>query len=333
MNTFNENPVIYKPYEERTPDNQYENLLHDLLHHPDLEKKTSFHSQAKENSGSGHKYCLELPCRMLQFRTSNGAPITPIRNLGKTGIFGCIGEMIGFINGAQTLKELVSYGCPENFWAPSVTKEKCAVWGLEEGNLGPGSYGPTFTKLPLHTKKPWWKFWEKEKTFNQITALNNQITKNPFARTNVISSWYTPLAMGDKIQDSPRKVVVAPCHGNKIQFDVMDSRNMHMTVDQRSADSALGLAYNMTHWFAFGMMVAYIGNLNFTWYSHTLPNPQIYDIQFENVKELLTRETRRLPSLYLRPKREIRKLTDFRIDDFELEDYHAHPAMKMPSVV
>lgn len=311
--------VFYKPYSERKPDAQYENLLRDLF---DGHKKTSFHPKAKENAGSGHEYCLELPCRNLQFYVPNGAPITPIRDLGK-GIFGSIGEMIGFINGARRLHELMEYGCPESFWKPSVTKEKCAVWGLEEGDLGPGSYGPNFTKLPTPDGN----------TFNQITALNNQIIANPSARTNLISSWYPPLDMGDKTQGSPRKVVVAPCHGNLIQVDVMDDGSMHMTVYQRSSDSPVGLVYNLTQWFAFGLMVAYIGDLKFTWYTHVLPNPQIYDIQFEAVRELLKRETRALPSLYLRPKGSRKQLTDFRMEDFEIEDYFPHLKMKIPSVV
>lgn len=231
--------------------------------------------------------------------------------------------MIGFINGARTLTELMEYGCPKSFWAPSVTKGKCEVWGLEEGDLGPGSYGPNFTKLPTSNGR----------TFNQITALNNQIISKAFSRTNLISSWYTPLDMGDTTQQSPRKVVVAPCHGNMIQVDVMDNRTMHMTVYQRSADSPVGLVYNLTQWFAFGLMVAYVGNLQFTWYTHVLPNPQIYDIQFDAVRELLNRESRALPSLYLRPKGERKQLTDFRKEDFEIEDYFPHPKMKVPSVV
>lgn len=311
--------VHYKPYTERIPDNQYSNLLKELFLG---EKKTSFHSSAKENMGSGHEYCLELPARMLQFPVSNGAPITPIRDLGK-GIFGAIGEMLGFINGARTLDELLSYGCPKKFWKDSVTKEKCEVWGLEEGDLGPGSYGPNFTALPTHTGG----------TFNQITALNNQIIAKPKARTNIISSWYAPLDIGDVSQKSPRRVVVAPCHGNIIQCDVMDNMNMHMTVYQRSSDSPVGLVYNLTEWFAFGMMVAYIGNLNFTWYTHMLPNPQIYDIQFDAVNKLLAREVRVLPSLYLRPKGERKQLVDFRKEDFEIEDYYPHEKMDIPSVV
>lgn len=317
---INKEPVIYKPFTERTPDTQYANLLSEIMDTGD--RKTSYHAKAKENVGSGHVYCLELKARMLQFDTSNGAPITTIRDLGND-IYGAIGEMVGFINGARTLDELVKFGCPRYFWEPSVTKEKCVTWGLEKGDLGPGSYGPTFTNLPTHGGR----------TFNQVTAFNNQIKNYPFSRTNVLSSWYAPLALGDFTQDSPRNVVVAPCHGNWIQCDVMDNRNMHMTVVQRSADSPLGLVYNLTQWYAFGMMTAYLGNLNFTWYTHMLPDPQIYDIQFESVKKLLQRESRTLPSLYLRPKRKIEKLTDFRKEDFEVEDYFPHPKMKVPSVV
>lgn len=312
--------VHYKPYTERLPDDQYEKLIRSILENG--KQKTSFHAQANENKESGHKFCLETPGKMLQYYIPNGVPITPVRDLSAS-YRGAIGEMIGFINGARTLKELMFYGCPKIFWDRWVTKEKCDIWGLEEGDLGPGSYGPMFTALPMFDGR----------TFNQVSALERQMKRNPFARTNLISSWYTPLAMGDKAQGSPRNVVVAPCHGNIIQFDVMNDRTMHMTVYQRSSDVPVGLVLNLTEWVAFGMMVAYIADLKFEWYTHFLPNPQIYDIQFDALREILQREARPLPSLYLQPEREIVSLTDFRKTDFILEDYNPHPKMFIPSVV
>ncbi len=325
--------VIYKPYTERTPDDQYERVLADILEKG--KKKTVIHSSLIENADSGHKYCLELPARMLQYDLSNGVPILPIRDLGMS-YRGAIGEIVAFINGARTLKELKSFGCPEIFWKRWVTKEKCAIWGLKEGDLGPGSYGPVLTSLPAPDQRPWWKkilFFLKKPKFNQIDALMSQMLRNPFLRTNLLTTWYPPLALGDKKQESPRKVVVASCHGNIVQFDVMDDRTMHMTLYQRSADIPVGVVLNLAEWVAFGMMVAYMTDLQFTYYTHVLPNPQMYDIQETKVRELLQRSPKRLPSLYLRPKRKITRIQDFRKEDFELEDYFPYEKMFIPTPV
>lgn len=316
----NRNLVPYKPFEERTPDSQYETILADLLKKG--KKKTSMHAKLPENKGSGHQFCLELPGRMLSYDLSNGVPITPIRDLG-TMYKGAIGEVVAFINGAQTIADLQKFGCPKVFWDRWVTKEKCAIFGLPEGDLGPGSYGAVLTKMSMPGGK----------TFNQIDALMKQMKRNPFARTNLITTWYPPFAMGDTDQGVARQVVVAPCHGNMVQFDVMDDRSMHMALYQRSADMPVGVVLNLAEWIAFGMMVAYLSNLTFTHYTHYLPDPQMYDIQWERVEELLERKPVCLPSLYLRPQREIANITDFRKEDFVLEDYHPYPKMIIPTAI
>ena len=318
--TMEKEIVLYKPYQDRIPDSQYEKILYDLL--TKGKKKTSKHASLRENQGSGHKYCLELPARMLQYEIANGVPILPVRDLGKSYL-GAIGEIVAFINGARTLTELEKFGCPKIFWERWVTKEKCAIWGLPEGDLGPGSYGAVLTSIPLPDGR----------TFNQIDAFMMQMLTNPLARTNLLTTWYPPYALGNHMQGSPRKVVVAPCHGNIVQFDVMDDMTMHMTLYQRSADMAVGVVLNLTEWVAFGMMVAYLTGTRLEYYSHMLPNPQMYDIQMECVKELVTREPRKLPSLYLRPKREIKSIYDFRKEDFVLEDYDPHEKMIIPTAI
>lgn len=169
-------------------------------------------------------------------------------------------------------------------------------------------------------------------TFNQIDALINQMQKNPSARTHLISTWYTPLAMGDPTQNSPRKVVVAPCHGNMVQFNVFGD-HMDMVLYQRSADMAVGVVLNLAEWVAFGMMTSYVTGIPLRGYIHYLPNPQMYDVQFDCVDELLKRESRAFPSLYLRPKREIKSIYDFRKEDFEMEDYNPHEKMNIPTPI
>ena len=312
--------IPYKPYSERTPDTQYEELLKKLLEKG--KKKVTIHSKLKENSNSGNQFCLELSGEMLNYDLSNGVPILPIRDQGKA-FKGAIGEVVAFINGAQTLEDLEKFGCPKVFWDRWVTKEKCEIFGLPEHNLGEGSYGAVLTAIPGPDGKP----------FNQVEALIKQLKKAPYLRTHVMTTWYPPLSMGDPDQGSPRKVVVAPCHGNWIQFNVFPDGEMHMQLLQRSADAPVGLMLNLAEWVAFGMMVAYMADLKFTQYTHYLPNPQIYDIQIESVKGLLLREPRKLPTLHLRPKREINSIFDFRKEDFELEDYEPHEKMLIPTPV
>jgi thymidylate synthase len=318
MNT-NNSIISYRPYSERTADSQYEDLLKEIL-----EKglsKPPIHTTLEENKNSGSTTCLELSGRMLRYDLSNGVPITAIRDLGNSAK-GSIGEIVAFINGARTLEELKHYGCPKIFWERWVTKDKCAVWGLEEGDLGPGSYGPMLTAMPMGNGE----------TFNQIKALIKQMQHKPMARTHAITTWYPPLALGDSDQNSPRQVVVAPCHGNFVQFNVFP-KEMHMALTQRSADTPVGLVLNLTEWVAFGMMVSYMVGTPLTQYCHFLPNPQIYDIQFDCVHKLLEREPRRLPSLYLRPQKEITSIFDFRKEDFVIEDYDPHPRMDIPTLI
>lgn len=313
--------IDYKPAAERTPDEQYQALLRKLVKQG--KKKEVIHSKLPENANSPHKFCLELSGEMLKYDLSNGVPVLPIRDFS-TGYKGAIGEIIAFINGARTLEDLEKFGCPRVFWERWVTADKCANFGLPEHDLGDGSYGAVLTATPMPGGT----------TFNQVEALIKQMQRMPFLRTHVITTWYPPFDLSDKEQGAPRKVVVAPCHGNMIQFNVFpETGEMDMVHYQRSADAPVGLPLNLIEWTAFGMMVAYMTKLKLRTYTHYLPNPQVYDVQLPQIEELLQREVRTLPTLHLRPNREITSITDFRREDFVLEDYNPHPKMIVESVV
>ncbi len=315
------NPIDYKPASERTPDTQYQTLLRELVDKGI--RKEVIHSKLPENAASEHKCCYELSGRMLSYDLSNGVPVLPIRDFS-SGYKGAIGEIVAFINGARTLEDLQKFGCPKIFWDRWVTKDKCAIWGLPEGDLGDGSYGAVLTATPMPNGK----------TFDQIEALIKQMKKMPFLRTHVITTWYPPYDLSDKDQDSPRKVVVAPCHGNVVQFNVFpDTNEMDMVHYQRSADVPVGLPLNLIEWTAFGMMVSYMTGIKLRSYIHFLPNPQIYDVQIPQIEELLAREPRKLPTLHLRPNREIHSIKDFRREDFVLEDYEPHEKMIVKAVI
>ena len=132
--------INYKPLDERTPDTQYQDLLRYIREHG--KDKVPIHARLDENKGTGHANSKEVTGRMISYDMSNGFPVLTERNL-KKAFRGAIGELVGFLNGAKTLDDLEKYGMPRVWWENWVTKEKCEIFGLPEGNLGDGSYGAT----------------------------------------------------------------------------------------------------------------------------------------------------------------------------------------------
>ncbi len=315
--------INYKPYDQRTPDTQYNDLLKNIKDHG--KDKVPIHARLDENKKTGHQNSKETTGGILSYNLENGFPLLTCRNLRKP-FFGAIGELVAFINGASSIDDFEKYGCPRLFWEQWVTKEKCEVWGLPEGELGSGSYGSSLAKF--HTR-------EKGKTFNQVKALMQQIKNMPFLRTHILSTWNPPYSMGDPDQGIKREVVVAPCHGNFVHFVLFEeTKEIEMTHTQRSADVPVGLQFNIAEWCALGMMVSHIIGYKFTKYTHFISNPHFYDVQKESVDKILERDVRPFPTVELMPQKNVTRLEDFRPEDFVLtDDYDPHPYFKIPTPV
>lgn len=313
--------IEYKKVTDRTPDRQYLDLVRNIMENG--KDKVPIHARLSENNKSGHQNSREMTGLMLSYDMTNGFPLLTERNL--TNPFkGALGEVIGFLNGATTIDQLETYGCPRLFWANWVTEQKCATFGLKPGELGPGSYGGSLGHFQNRDGGE----------FNQVAALMKQMKKAPFYRTHVLTTWNPPYSMGDPDQGVRREVVVAPCHGNFIHFTLFDdTKELELTHTQRSADVLVGLQFNIAEWAALGLMVAHILGYKFTKYTHFLSNPHIYDVQFDAAKELLSRDPRTFPTVRLDPKREINDLTDFRPEDFVVEDYDPHKWFKIPTPI
>lgn len=312
--------IDYLPFEKRTPDFQYQELLEEIK--TIGKDKIPIHVRLNENAGSGHQNSKEITGAMLQFDMSNGFPVLTERDLSKS-FFGSIGELVAFLNGQSTLSGLKEYGCPEVFWKDWVTKEKCEIFDLPEGDLGDGSYGASLGR-----------FQSRNGEFDQISAVQRQMEKAPFLRTHVMTTWNPPLSMGDDEQGFKRKVVVAPCHGNFVHFVLFDNqKELEMTHTQRSADVPVGLQFNLIEWAALGLMVAHILGYKFTKYTHFLSNPHYYDVQSESVDKILEIEPVAFPTVTLEPDREVTRIQDFRKEDFVIKDYHPSPWFKIPTPI
>ena len=314
--------VTYNP--DRQPDFQYHELL---------EKIRSKGRAALSGMDQGS---AEILGHMMRFDLSNGFPLITERDLtrGSTpeiianyepnpnlrpvagAVKQALGEIIAFVNGARTEEELESYSC--NFWKPWTigpeAARKAEKRGLEVGDLGPGSYGAAFHDFP-----------NGETTFNQYQAMIDQINDRPELRTHIITPFipeYITRAPGYQ-----QKVLIVPCHGLQHYNVDTETKEISLVHWQRSADVPIGLPFNMVHYAALLMMVGQVTGYKPKELVFQLSNAHIYANSVGNADELLKREPFAFPRMVLDPT--ITKLEDFRPEHFMVQDYMAHPPMKM----
>ena len=184
---------VYRPYEERTPDEQYKNLIREIL-----EKGTWGPSPMVDKDGNEINTIDLMGAIPIRFNIlENGAPVITERKIAFWK--SAIGELCAFMNGVRTQEELVEYGC--RWWSAWATEKKCAKRGLETGDLGPGSYGAAFANFPTADGG----------SFNQFEEITKQMQQRPELKTHFISPWIPQYTIRN--YDYQQKVVVAPCHG------------------------------------------------------------------------------------------------------------------------
>lgn len=254
----------------------------------------------------------------MRYSLENGFPLMTERDL--TNLFpGALGEHIGFLNGARTLDELAKFGCPPAFWKRWVTKEKCDIFGLPEGDLGDGSYGAAWASFPTAEGTP----------FNQIAHVVQQVKERPHLRTHIVSPWIPQYTI--QHEGLTRRVVVAPCHGWIHILAFPETKELVIHHFQRSADVPVGVAFNIIQYAAFGMMLGQITGYKMKELVHTFSDAHIYHNQFEAVEEMLKRDPAPFPTVSLDPS--IEDIFAFRPEHFSLTDYNPHPKMVIPTPV
>jgi thymidylate synthase len=306
----------YWPAEYRRPDTQYKDRLYQIRRDGIL-TKSPFQTE-------GTYTCLNLPA--MEFPFSNGFPILTERKIGfwKKPI----AELLAFIHGVRDAREL-SEKWGVNWWQDQwATPEKCAQFGLEPYDMGPGSYGPGFVRTVYR--------WDVEETqfqtgkFNQIEHLIRQIKTYPEIRTHRVTTWIPEYTL--QHDDLVRQVVVAPCHGD-IQVTILNGK-LTLRMVQRSADFPIGIPSNMIQYAAFTLALASVTGYEPDTFIHATNDSQIYERHMNDVDELLRRRSMIFPSMHLTDEgKELTNIFDFRPHHFELRDYVSHPAMKLADAV
>ena len=233
--------------------------------------------------------------RQIRFDLRRGFPATTTKQLYMKGV---IHELLWFLQGSTNIKYLRDNGV-------SIWDE----WADKNGNLG-----------PVYGKQ--WRSWTTVdgRVVDQISEVIAQIKKNPDSRRLIVSAWN----VGELNQ-----MALAPCHAF-FQFYVADGK-LSCQLYQRSADIFLGVPFNIASYALLTLMVAQVCDLKPGDFVHTFGDAHLYSNHMEQTRLQLSREPRPLPTMRINPV--IKNIFDFKFEDFTLENYDPHPAIKAPIAV
>ena len=226
----------------------------------------------------------------MRFNLAEGFPLVTTKKLHLKSI---IHELLWFLKGDTNVHYLQENGV--RIWNE---------WAGPDGELGP-VYGAQWRSWPDYDGG----------TIDQISQAVNDIKHNPDSRRIIVSAW--------NVADLPR-MALAPCHAF-FQFYVADGR-LSLQLYQRSADSFLGVPFNIASYALLTMMMAQVCGLRPGDFIHTLGDAHLYLNHLDQARLQLTRDPRPLPRMIINP--EVKDIFGFRYEDFTLEGYDPHPHIK-----
>lgn len=292
---------------------------HDLIKHI-IENGT----RRDDRTGVGTISCFGY---QMRFDLQEGFPLVTTK---KTHLKSVIHELLWFVKGDTNIRYLVRNGV--NIWNEWPFTKYLKEQGLSEdfprystqwkakmkefvqdiaedyefaqqyGELGP-VYG---------------KQWRDFNGFDQMEWLVNEIKNNPNSRRLIVSAWNA-----SEITEMA-KAGLPPCH-TMFQFYVNDNK-LSCQLYQRSADTFLGVPFNIASYALLTMMIAQVCGLQPGEFVHTFGDVHLYSNHLKQADELLKREPKPLPKMKLNP--EVNNLFQFKFEDFTLENYNPHPAIK-----
>lgn len=243
--------------------------------------------QKSDRTGTGTRSVFGY---QMRFNLEEGFPLLTTKKLHLKSI---IHELLWFLNGDTNVKYLQDNGV--RIWNE---------WAGPDGDLG-------------HIYGYQWRSWPDYKGgfIDQISEAVNQIKHNPDSRRIIVSAW--------NVADL-ENMNLPPCHAF-FQFYVADGR-LSLQLYQRSADTFLGVPFNIASYALLTMMMAQVCGLRPGDFVHTLGDTHIYNNHFGQVREQLSRTPRKLPRMLINP--EVKSIFDFKYDDFTLVDYDPLPHIK-----
>jgi len=254
-----------------------------------------------DRTGTGTQSCFGY---QMRFDLQKGFPLVTTK---KVHVKSIIHELLWFLKGETNIAYLKENGV--RIWDE---------WADENGELG-----------PVYGKQ--WRSWEGRdgKVVDQVSELINQLKMNPDSRRLIISAWNVT-----ELKD----MALMPCH-TMFQFYTAPSnspqeggrRTLSCQLYQRSADVFLGVPFNIASYALLTMMIAQVCDLEPGEFIHTFGDVHIYNNHLDQVNLQLSREPFPLPTMKVNPS--VKNIFDFKFEDFTLENYQSHPAIKAPVAV
>jgi thymidylate synthase len=256
-----------------------------------------------DRTGTGTTSCFGY---QMRFDLQKGFPLVTTKKLHLKSI---IHELLWFLKGETNIKYLKENNV--RIWDE---------WANEQGELG-----------PVYGKQ--WRSWaagsgtEDAQTIDQISDVIRQIKTNPDSRRLIVSAW--------NVADLPNMALM-PCHV-LFQFYVSPGPDgggkprLSCQLYQRSADVFLGVPFNIASYALLTLMIAQVCDLEPGEFIHTFGDVHIYSNHMEQVNLQLSRTPFPLPTMQLNPA--VKNIFDFKFEDFTLQNYECHPAIKAPVAV
>lgn len=283
---------------------QYLELCHHILQQG---------TEKSDRTGTG---TLSVFGYQMRFSLQEGFPLLTTKKVFFPAI---IKELLWFIKGNTNIRELCQqkvriwnewpfarYQQSKDYQGESMQQFIQKIIDDERFAEMYGDLGPVYGKQ-----------WRNFNGIDQLLEVEKSLKENPMSRRHIISAW-NPAEVTD--------MALPPCH-TFIQFYVSgDGKKLSCQLYQRSADVFLGVPFNIASYAALLQMFAHVTGYEVGDFVHTLGDAHIYKNHIEQIQQQVKRDVKPLPTLRFR--RQVQSIVDFVYEDFDLQDYHPHPAIK-----
>jgi thymidylate synthase len=323
--------------ETKHPEYQYLNLMQDILDNGS-DKPLFFTPeilQQYKDKGEEPPFIRSVFGRIIRFNMAEGFPLLTTKKVFTRGI---IHELLWFLSGSSNIKYLVDNDV--HIWDEWAWKRYHKTALASNGAMPDMTQEDFIAKIKAETADSefvakWgdlitiygrmWRRWPASdgREIDQLGWVIEGLKAKPYRKSYVVSAWnpdfiYAMASKGNANEVPPF------CH-TTFQFAVVNNK-LNLGLFQRSADSFLGVPFNITSYSLLLHMVSQVTGIEPGEFVHFFGDVHIYSNHFDAVKEQLSREPFPFPALKLNP--EIKNINDFKFKDIKIENYQSHPAIK-----